>query len=119
MKIILFILFNLVTTYNTYAYTCSEIINTSKFNDIKFRFYNARQQLLNEIKKTKLGIVEYYNFDNGSGYYKVDTLFVIKSCISFKSGTVIFKYEDIIVLAITSNGFIDERHVKDEWEDLI
>ena len=109
MKIILFIFFNLVTTYNTYAYTCSEIINTSQFNDIKFRFDNARQQLLNEIQKTKLGIVEYYTFNNTSRYWKVDKFFGIKSCISFKSGTVIFKYEDIIVLTITSNGFIHER----------
>ena len=89
MKIVLFILFNLIITYNTYATSCSEIIRTNRLKGMIFHLSNPREEVIAEDSK-EVVLVEYYSFDNTSHFNLDGKFYYINSCATNIDGTVVF-----------------------------
>ena len=102
MKIYLFILCTLVTTYNTYAYTCTNIIQHKELTIIPFTFHNIKRVEVTDWQKKTLGMVDYYEFGEGSllnikgRNYSIDTCFTTSGYVMFKykQTNVFVKYHD-------------------------
>ena len=109
MKIVLFIIFNLITTYNTYA-NCSDLIKYQRFMDIQFQLHNPRKESIKHLLYNKEDLVEAYLFDDSSYFVLYRKEYLINSCTTNKNGVVNFLKDKNKILSIHNETFLLESH---------
>ena len=106
MKLFLFILFNIFTTYNIYAYLCSGIINKRTFNHITFTFSKTEKKIVDDWQTETRRTVELYELGDRSNFTLHNFNYKIDKCESDSYGSVIFYYQGNNILEINTKGEI-------------